>query len=1068
MLSTKMYYFPILIALLFSPLISSSQIISQYVDTDSGTTPKGIEIWNNTGSDLDFSSNNLIIEKGTNGAAPSVDITVSSGTLGVDEVMVIGSSDIETYLTNTFGQNEFFFVEKPFTFNGDDALQVIYNGDTTDIFGTPGVDPGSSWDGNGVSTSDQNIKLLTSISNGDTTGWSDPSTRYETVSTSPTSAGGLEDFGRVPCTTPTDISGEFSFPGNQEVELYWENGLCYDEILVVAKAGSSVTATPSGDGSSITANQTFGSGTDIGTNEYAVYKGSLNETTITGLTNNTTFYFKIFARKGTSWSSGVSLNETPIELYSFFDEPFDDNTQYSVTAGGEGNDGTADYFQRTDGSNINISYNGFTGDFYAAQDVDDGGWTGSANPSTLTWSNINITAFSDLTFSGLFASSSQNFIDNSDYVNIEYQIDGGGWNNLLFFRNEGSTFNTYFLEDTDFNGTGDGRRLTSYAKKFNKSIPATGDRLDLRITVAVNSGDEDFAFDSFKLLGTPNGLIYVNNSWTPNPPDGTTGSDNAAVLENTATINSNATIDQIVVKKEATLEIAGNALTVNTFIENNGNVMVRDDAAIIQTGSTDNNTGIGTYTVERTGGSSASAYNGWSTPIDGVSLHDNSGVFSSSNPCDIFAFDGSDQSWKYDFPTNYSTTCNGNGVTFTSQFLISGADGNMDAARGYLIPGNATSTRSFSGNTINNGDFTYSLGTGTNPNDPLSNWSDDYWNLIGNPYPSAIDVSSFLTANSSNLTTSAVYVWSDDGTSGSGYTESDYITVNSSGSTGAVNGSNITNGNIASTQGFFVQGTGSGGNITFTNSMRTTGNDQFRSSQSLPRFWLSLNDNRISSQLLIAFPGDASDEFEKNYDAPRYYGQNHLNISSQLPADSSAMVIQGMETVGVNDEKEIALLVELDKMSEVSFQLDSIELIDENTKILLKDRQLDSLIDIKTNSYTTTLDSGKYNARFSIILNTRFSEIDAETSEDSSVINGLNEKIESNLKVFYSRSNLVVQNNTSSTIEQVNIYDVQGKEVFNSTQNKKIYTPKIQQAGFYISVITLQNGNSKKTKFTVK
>jgi hypothetical protein len=311
-------------------------------------------------------------------------------------------------------------------------------------------------------------------------------------------------------------------------------------------------------------------------------------------------------------------------------------------------------------------------------------------------------------------------------------------------------------------------------------------------------------------------------------------------------------------------------------------------------------------------------------------------------------------------------------------------------------------------------------------------------------------------------------VWSDDGTSGSGYTESDYITVNSSGSTGAVNGSNITNGNIASTQGFFVQGTASGGNITFTNSMRTNGNDQFRSSESLPRFWLTLSDNRLSSQMLIAFPGDATDSFEKMYDAPRYYGQSHLNISSQLPADSTAMVIQGLEKVGVNDEKEIALLVELDKMSEVSFQLDSIELIDENTKILLKDQQLDSLIDIKTNSYTTMLDSGKYSSRFSIILKTRFSETDSETSQDSTAISGLHENIDADLKVFYSRSNLVVQNNTSSSIEQVNIYDVQGKEVFHSTQNRKTYAPKIQQAGFYISFITLQNGKSKKTKFTVK
>lgn len=43
---------------------ASAQIISQYIETESGTSPKGIEIWNNTASTLDFSIDNLVIEKG--------------------------------------------------------------------------------------------------------------------------------------------------------------------------------------------------------------------------------------------------------------------------------------------------------------------------------------------------------------------------------------------------------------------------------------------------------------------------------------------------------------------------------------------------------------------------------------------------------------------------------------------------------------------------------------------------------------------------------------------------------------------------------------------------------------------------------------------------------------------------------------------------------------------------------------------------------------------------------------------------------------------------------------------
>ncbi|MDD3741377.1 MAG: hypothetical protein PHH30_09055, partial [Bacteroidales bacterium] len=162
------------------------QIISQYVETNDGTTPKGIEIWNNTGSTLDFSTNNLIIQQGTNGGALS-DLggtLVNSGTLVAGEVLVIGTSDIGTYLTNQ-GLTSITFVSFGFAFNGDDALAVKYGGTTTDVFGTPGSDPGTAWSGSGVSTANQNISLLSSISSGDTDGWTDPSTRFETTSTTP-------------------------------------------------------------------------------------------------------------------------------------------------------------------------------------------------------------------------------------------------------------------------------------------------------------------------------------------------------------------------------------------------------------------------------------------------------------------------------------------------------------------------------------------------------------------------------------------------------------------------------------------------------------------------------------------------------------------------------------------------------------------------------------------------------------------------------------------------------------------------------------------------------------------
>ena len=171
---------------------------SQYVETDEGIQPKGVEIWNNTGSTIDFSVDNLVIEKGTNGGTPSSDFTLSSGTLESGKVIVIGSDEIGTYLEATFGIGAIQYQLKAFTFNGDDALVLKLDGEITDMIGTGGTDPGSEWAGSGVSTKNQNISLLSVIEGGSPAGFTDPSERFSTTSTAPSDNGGLQGFGLAP------------------------------------------------------------------------------------------------------------------------------------------------------------------------------------------------------------------------------------------------------------------------------------------------------------------------------------------------------------------------------------------------------------------------------------------------------------------------------------------------------------------------------------------------------------------------------------------------------------------------------------------------------------------------------------------------------------------------------------------------------------------------------------------------------------------------------------------------------------------------------------------------------
>lgn len=127
------------------------------------------------------------------------------------------------------------------------------------------------------------------------------------------------------CTTPTNVSALSAGSGNTQLTLSWTSLGCFDEILVVASTAS-ITGTPtSSDGSHYTANTVYSSGSatqDFSSPEFPIYKNTGNSVTATGLTNNTEYFFKIFTRQGSTWSSGVETSATPAS--NLLDDNFED------------------------------------------------------------------------------------------------------------------------------------------------------------------------------------------------------------------------------------------------------------------------------------------------------------------------------------------------------------------------------------------------------------------------------------------------------------------------------------------------------------------------------------------------------------------------------------------------------------------------------------------------------------------------------------------------------------------------------------------------------------------------
>ncbi|WP_395376973.1 Ig-like domain-containing protein [Marinicella sp. W31] len=214
---------------------------------------------------------------------------------------------------------------------------------------------------------------------------------------------------------------------------------------------------------------------------------------------------------------------------------FDQNT-----TPGTGTATASDHWGRSDGSeiaNITGAYTGADGSFFwAGEDVNDDGGNGQL-PQTLEFTDIDITGFSNLAFTGLFGAGNERLPGNSnydaaDFIRVEYRIDGSGADPFTpgvcfgYERQSPSDdSNEPFGLDADCDGESDGvaGRLGTVLTEYGFNIAGTGSTLDLLISVSVDSGSEEIAFDNIIITG---GGGVVDNPPTvtgSTPVDGSVG-----------------------------------------------------------------------------------------------------------------------------------------------------------------------------------------------------------------------------------------------------------------------------------------------------------------------------------------------------------------------------------------------------------------------------------------------------------------------------------------------------------------------------------------------------------------
>jgi len=570
------------------------------------------------------------------------------------------------------------------------------------------------------------------------------------------------------------------------------------------------------------------------------------------------------------------------------------------------------------------------------------------------------------------------------------------------------------------------------------------------INSIINSEDlELVCFNEFP-IDTSLEAHWSSSSWAPSAPVSTMNAfieDNydasdGNIIANNLTINTGVNLNLESSPSSTTSVVVYGDLTIN------GTFTIGDKESLVM--KVDGTTIIGNITKKEssTARNDIHDFTYWSSPVINTDALISS-VFSGVDPNRIFYYDQSQS----------QETVPGVGDYWSVWQLASGT---MTSGLGYAAEGTNIGMHniSFTGEP-NNG--LIQVGVVHQPS------SGNDFNLIGNPYPSAIDINLFFDANN-NLDGTA-YLWTHNTqiSAGGDFVVDDYASINSSGGTAACSGCPKPTSNIGSSQGFFVTTANNGSNqVEFNNTMRiANANDQFfKSSNSkgqedikvkeLDRIWLNLTTQEGGfNQILIGFLKDATNEVDRGYDALKFSGSsNPIAFYSQINKEKYA--IQGVSKYRTN--QSIILGFDTNIAPRVfTISIDKIEGHLKKAHIYLEDRVLNITHDLKKSDYEfEQATTGANLDRFVLKFNNRGPK-------------GRDHSDKANFKA-YKTHHQTIAIRSEDVIRKIKVYDIYGKMLILRSVNSKTFelnTKKIKEGTILIIEAVFENGEVVRKKTIV-
>jgi uncharacterized delta-60 repeat protein len=447
----------------------------------------------------------------------------------------------------------------------------------------------------------------------------------------------------------------------------------------------------------------------------------------------------------------------------------------------------------------------------------------------------------------------------------------------------------------------------------------------------------------------------------------------------------------------------GNTLGLVFDYSGLGILILENNASLFQSEDQITNTGLVVYKRETTPIVKFD-YTYWSSPVSGQKLID---VSPDTLWDKFFSFNAASDSWSNELPTNV-----------------------MEPGKGYIIRGPqsfSTTVPAIYGGVFsgipNNGIVSVPIS--------ITNTS----NLIGNPYPSAIDANLFLKLNV-KIIDGTLYFWTHNTPiTNNTYVSNDYASYNLLGGAGtkATNlgvNNTIPDGKIAAGQSFFVTSINGGGTALFNNSMRVVGQNSsfFKSSSSKKlksnesdkhRMWVNLtNAEGAFKQVLIGYASGATNDFDNSFDGESFDGNEYLDFYSIN--QNKNLVIQG-RSLPFNETDEIKLGYKVKVSGNFKIKIDHVDGLLANQNVFIEDKLNNSFVDITNESYAFHTNVGTFDDRFILrYINKTLTSLEFTNNKES---------------VFVSIKNKqLLINSTKEFIDEVIIYNVAGRIMYQKNE----------------------------------